>query len=131
MKLREQSITFLVDAWEDQVDKRQEYLMQAFMVSTSHYYSSSYRLLGLVLMVYILLQYLLNHSQSQEVLQLSISFLDRFVRRFRENYDSQLMGAPLECLFEAILHIVEQLLDDGALEKSVANNNGDNIQVRR
>ena len=32
MKLREQTITFLVDAWEDQVDKRQEYWMQAFMV---------------------------------------------------------------------------------------------------
>ena len=82
-------------------------------------------------MVFILLQYFLNHSQSQEVLQLSISILDRFVRRFRENYDGQLMGAPLECLFEATLHIVEQLLDDGALNKSVANNNGDNIQVRR
>ncbi|GAU98648.1 hypothetical protein RvY_09767 [Ramazzottius varieornatus] len=104
MKLREQTITFLVDAWDQEVDKRHQYWMQAFI-------------------------YFLKHSQSQEVLQLSISFLDRFVRRFREKYDGELLGSPLECLFEASLHIVEQLLDDGALHKSVANNNGDNVQL--
>ncbi|XP_055340098.1 uncharacterized protein LOC129589381 [Paramacrobiotus metropolitanus] len=54
----------------------------------------------------------IKHNFSQSSLQLAISLMDRFIKRYRQVYNGSLDKAPLEFLFDGAVTIAEQMADD-------------------
>ncbi|OQV14125.1 hypothetical protein BV898_11699 [Hypsibius exemplaris] len=90
-KLSDQRIRLHVPSWGKCITTRREFWLRAY-------------------------QAFLKDDMSLESLQMAIAFVDRFVGRFCGEYAGEIEDAPMECVFEAALVIVEQLLDDGAVQ---------------